>query len=317
MPDAVLQFPAPSKVDANRLQTLETPPVVAYLVRLAPSGRRAMAGRLKAVAALLGGDVETLPWHELRYAHVLAIRTKLAETCETPATANMTLSAVRGVVKECFNLGYLSADEYQRIANVTGIKGTRLPAGRCLTVGEITALLETCDDSPRGHRDAALLCLMYAAGLRRSEAVSLNLDDYDAETGELRVTGKGNKQRQLWVRNGAADALENWLQVRGDRAGALFTPIRKGGNVEQRRMTAQAVYNLLRERAQLANVKPFSPHDLRRSFVSELLDRGADIVTVQKLAGHANVQTTARYDRRGEETKKRAVELLHVPYRKP
>ncbi len=291
-------------------------PVVAYLTRLAPSGRRAMAGRLKAVADLLGGDVYGIPWHELRYAHVQAIRTKLAETCDTPATANMTLSAVRGVLRECFNLGHLPADEYQRIANVPGIKGDRLPAGRCLTVGEITALLSTCDDSPIGHRDAALLCLMYTAGLRRSEAVSLDLGDYDSDTGELRVTGKGNKQRQLWVRNGAADALEDWLVVRDSLDGPLFNPIRKGGKVELRRMTAQAVYNVLRQRAKLANVKPFSPHDLRRSFVSELLDRGADIVTVQKLAGHANVQTTARYDRRGEEAQRKAVELLHVPYRK-
>ena len=107
------------------------------------------------------------------------------------------------------------------------------------------------------------------------------------------------------------------VDVRGDDSGLLFTPIRKGGTVESRRMTSQAVYNVMKQRAKKASVKPFSPHDLRRSFVSELLDRGADIVTVQKLAGHANVQTTARYDRRGEEAKIRAVELLHVPYRKP
>ena len=81
-----------------------------------------------------------------------------------------------------------------------------------------------------------------------------------------------------------------------------------------RRMTDQAVLMLLRRRAAQARVPAFTPHDLRRTFVGDLLEAGADMVTVQKLAGHSNVQTTARYDRRGEETKRRAAELLHVPF---
>ncbi len=84
-----------------------------------------------------------------------------------------------------------------------------------------------------------------------------------------------------------------------------------------RRMTDQAVLYTLRRRAVQAGIASFSPHDLRRSFVSDLLDVGADISTVQRLAGHANVATTARYDRRGEATKQKAAELLHVPYVEP
>jgi site-specific recombinase XerD len=79
-------------------------------------------------------------------------------------------------------------------------------------------------------------------------------------------------------------------------------------------MTDQSVLSILDRISRRAKVRPFSPHDLRRSFISDLLDRGADIATVQRMAGHANVQTTARYDRRGEEAERKAAELLHVPF---
>jgi site-specific recombinase XerD len=103
--------------------------------------------------------------------------------------------------------------------------------------------------------------------------------------------------------------------LRGEEAGALFYPINKGGKITPRRMTDQAIYNILVKRALASSVLRFSPHDLRRTFVGDLLDRGVDIVTVQQLAGHANVTTTARYDRRGERVKAKGAGTLHVPYR--
>ena len=88
----------------------------------------------------------------------------------------------------------------------------------------------------------------------------------------------------------------------------------KGGKLRPRRLSAQAMLYVTRRRGRGAGVERFSPHDLRRSFISDLLDAGADLSTVQKLAGHAQVQTTARYDRRGETAKQQAADLLHVPY---
>jgi len=290
-------------------------PAAVYLASLAPTGRRAMRGRLKVVADMFDQSVESLPWHEIRYEHVQAIRAKLQETDQAPSTINAAIYAIRGTVKAAFNLGLMSADTYMRIKNVKPVKGSRLPPGRALSVTEIGELLDTCT-GVIGVRDAALIGLLYAGGLRRAEVVALDVVDFNEE-GELRVIGKGNKERLLYINNGAFDALLDWLYLRGNDINdseALFCPVLKGGEIQYRRMTENAIYELLIKRAKLAKINRFSPHDLRRSFVTELLDKNVDIVTVSELAGHANISTTAKYDRRGEQAKKKATRLLNLPY---
>jgi len=166
--------------------------------------------------------------------------------------------------------------------------------------GELRALFESCrGGSAADARDAALMGVLYAAGLRRAEVVTLEVSDYDGETGALIVWGKGNKERIAYIDNGAADAVREWISVRGDVPGPLFCPVTQIGEVVVRGMTDQAVYAILQTRAAKANVRAFSPHDLRRSCVSDLLDAGVDISVVQRFVGHASVTTTARYDRQG------------------
>ncbi len=131
--------------------------------------------------------------------------------------------------------------------------------------------------------------------------MAINLADWNMVDNCLTVrSGKGDKDRTTYLDDGAAAALAGWLIWRDDAPGALFYPTRKGGKLEARRMTDQAVLDILQQRGKEANLTFFSPHDFRRTFISNLLDRGADISTVQKLAGHASPMTTARYDRRGE-----------------
>lgn len=306
-----------AKLEAGTTLPADRNPAAVYLASLTETGRRGILSRLRQVARLLGhDDPTTVPWQQLRYQHVAAIRSKLQERGEAPASVNLALCALRRIGREAFNLGLMDSEEYARIRNVESVRGDRLLQGRALQPGEIGALLGACaeDEGPAGVRDAALIAVLYAGGLRRAEVVSVDLEDYDPEIGELKVTGKGNRQRLVPFDNGALDALADWLEVRGDEPGPLFPPIDKVGRIGTKRMTPQAVYKLLRKRAAQAKVKEFSPHDLRRSFISDLLDAGADLSTVQALAGHASPTTTVRYDRRGEQAKRRAVKLLHVPY---
>jgi site-specific recombinase XerD len=211
----------------------------------------------------------------------------------------------------------MTAEGYHLAAAVKSVKGSTIPAGRELQSGELAALMISCenDNSPAGVRDAAIIALMYSCGLRREEVTTLNINDYEPSKGKLIVKGKGSKERTAYLTNGALDAITDWLQVRGNDPGGMFVSINKSGKLNTERfLTPQAIYNLLIKRASQASVKEFSPHDLRRTFVSDLLDAGADIATVAKMAGHASVNTTARYDRRPEEAKKKAAGLLHIPY---
>jgi site-specific recombinase XerD len=292
-------------------------PAAVYLARLAPGSRRSQQTALETMAGLLTGDqlgIDELPWHRLRYQHTQALRAVLAERF-SPATANRHLAALRGVLREAWRLGLMSAEDSQRAIDLPAVRGERLPRGRALSRGELRALFESCrNGSPADLRDAALIGVLYAAGLRRAEVVALEASDYDPETGSLTVRGKGNKERIAYIDDGAAEAVGEWFIVRGDEPGPLFCPVTQIGQVVIRQMTEQAVYGILQTRAKKAKVRPFSPHDLRRSCVSDLLDAGVDISIVQQFVGHANVNTTARYDRRGEHAKKRAAKSLHVPF---
>ncbi len=322
VPGGALLVAEPLPIRAN--------PVSAYLAGLAESSRRPMRTNLETIARLVSGgrvSATELAWWELRYEHTSLIRSTLAASY-APATANLMLSAMRGVLKSCFRLGYMTADDLQRAADVPPARGSRLPPGRAVERGELYALFRLCYEDhkrARGARDAALLALLYACGLRRSEAVSLDLSDYDPGTLEVRVRGKGNKERMVYAEGGADRAVNLWVGLRGEEPGALFLPVNKGGTIVRARtdpdgevvparLSDQAVYDVVKRRHREAGVKKLSPHDFRKTFVGDLLDAVGDLSVAQQLAGHADPSTTARYDRRGERAKRKAAGHLHVPY---
>jgi integrase/recombinase XerD len=174
-------------------------------------------------------------------------------------------------------------------------RGTRLPA--VLAQHEVTALLEWAGKSgPEDVRDAAMIELLYATGVRVSELVGLRMTDLNLDAGYVLVTGKGSKQRLVpmgeiakrkimrYLRSGRAELLKN-------RESVYVFITRRG-----RPLTRQGFWKLLRLRAAAAGIpNTISPHMLRHSFATHLLDHGADLRSVQAMLGHANIATTQIY----------------------
>lgn len=293
---------------------LDRHPAAVYLARLAPGGRRAALHRLKVAAGFFAGvPPRELAWERLRYQHFAALQAWMASNHSASYT-NHVVASCRGALKEAWRLELLTAEEFHRATDLAPVKGKRLPAGRLIDVGELAALFESCaedTDRARGAYDAALLAVLYGAGIRRGELRGLRAGDYDAEQGTLRVIGKGNREDLVFLSSGARDALDEYISVRQlETHAALF---RKADIDAAPR--DEKFWRRVKRRARRAAVRPFSLHDLRRSFVTHLLDRGGDVLVVQRLARHSQTETTARYDRRGEDAERRVAELLPVPFR--
>ncbi|NET13121.1 MAG: tyrosine-type recombinase/integrase [Okeania sp. SIO1H6] len=312
----ILSLPDQGHLKLTAPVPLTQHPVGVYLASLSPGSVVTMRQSLNTMASLLtrgGCDAITLDWSKLRYQHTAALKVALRQKY-SPSTVNKMLCALRRVLKEAVRLDLIDPIDYSHAVDLSNMRVQGKPRGRALTRTEITQLLEVCQsDSPIDVRDTAIIAILRGTGLRRAEVVNLDLEDFDPTTGKVLVRlGKGGKDRMAYLPRSAYALVENWLRVRGEMPGPLLCPVNKGGNLQMRRMSPDAVLKILKKRALQAGVEEFSPHDFRRTFCSDLLDASVDIVTVQKLAGHASPVTTAKYDRRGEETKRRAVQKLEL-----
>lgn len=251
-------------------------------------------------AFLAGAGVERPA--EVTEAHVAEFLTRLregdAEHRPLAATsAARTLVAVRGLHRFLALEGVLDADPARDVAPPR--PPSRLP--KAIGVAEVERLLEAASlgDTPASLRDRALLEVLYGTGARISEAVGLDVDDVETADGVVRLRGKGGKERLVPLGSYAARALDAWV-VRGRpalAAGGRGTPAlflnTRGGRFS--RQSAWAVLRAAAERAGLTG--HLSPHTLRHSFATHLLEGGADVRVVQELLGHASVTTTQIYTR--------------------
>ena len=166
-------------------------PVAAYLEQLGEGSRRTMREALTKLADWSSEGrcgPHDLPWHMLRIGHTATLRTRLTANL-APATANKHLAALRGVLKQCRRRGLMTAEAYQRAIDLPPVRGASPRKPNRLGAVELQKLAQACtgDTSPAGARDEALLALLYGANLRRSEAVALELADYDLASGVLIV----------------------------------------------------------------------------------------------------------------------------------
>ena len=292
-------------------------PAAVYLNSLAVGSRRAMLSSLNAIAQLLTEgecDAYAIDWSALRYHHTAAVVAAFRQRY-APATTNKAIAALRRVLNEAYRLDLMSANDYQKAVDIKYVKGTNKRRGRALESDEISGLIHCCRERQRpiDRRDAALIAILRCGGIRRQELARLKLADLNIKTGELTIDrGKGGKFCLVYLTSEALELIAQWLQVRTYLPGALICPVTRAGHVELRHFadSGDGIYKLIKKRAEICGIDHFSPHDFRRTFCTELLDKGEDVLTVRDLAGHSSADTTAIYDRRGEARKRQAARKL-------
>jgi len=229
-------------------------------------------------------------WQQFSPADIRDIAATAFRRGQSPSSIQRLLSSIRNFFKYLIKEGLLENNPAQDVSAPK--KSRRLP--RVLDIDEISHLLNIPGDDALAKRDRAILELFYSSGLRLSELTGLNLHDLDLAEGSARVTGKGNKQREVPVGKMARQALREWLKVRiellKDDSSAIF--ISKQG----KRLSVRSIQSRIDHWSrQLGLHQHVHPHMLRHSFASHMLESSGDLRAVQELLGHADISTTQIY----------------------
>ena len=234
---------------------------------------------------------------KLLVADSAAIRAFLAFLTEreySKATAARKLATLRSFYKFCLRRGYIQTNPVATIR--TPKQEKRLP--KFLDISQIQKLLTTPDDgSLLGARDRAMLETLYSTGVRVSELVALNVDDLDPVNGQLRVRGKGRKERITPIGPTAVTAIRRYLDMRQkDPRTTTFDRLAMFVNKHGQRLSTRSVRRKLDKYLAEAGLDPsISPHTLRHTFATHMLNNGADLRSVQELLGHQSLSTTQVY----------------------
>lgn len=229
-------------------------------------------------------------WRAVELADLRQMTMQLNRQNLSASSIANKLSALRSFYQYLLEKGQIDVNPARAL---TAPKQGR-PLPKNLDIDTLTQLLNIQDDSPLGLRDHAILELFYASGLRLAELVGLDMKDVDLKHREVRVLGKGKKERLVPFGHQAQAALKDWFKVRGQLCGAGETAVFVSNR--STRMTTRAVQqrlNVWAKRQQIGN--HIHPHKLRHSFATHMLESSGDLRVVQELLGHANLSTTQVY----------------------
>lgn len=232
-------------------------------------------------------------WEDVNKKDVIGFLAWEMDEGATHATVARSLSSIKSFYK------FLIMENYLTINPTTDLETPKIKRKlpQVLSIEEVDKLLELCNVMlPLGLRDRAMLELMYGTGLRVSELLSLQIDDINFTAGFLRCLGKGRKERIIPVNNSSIMWVERYLGharytlLKGQQERSLFL------NAHGRPLTRQGFFKLLGQYAEKSGIpKEITPHTLRHSFATHLLENGADLRAVQEMLGHSDISTTQIY----------------------
>lgn len=247
---------------------------------------------------------EFLGWYaaerpeELSKAVIQRYRSGLEARGMSPSSVNKHLAAIRKLVSEAADNGLLSPALAETIRRVKGAKRHGVRLGNWLSQDEAQKLLDLPNtETLKGKRDQAMLAVLLGAGLRRSEAAGLTVEQFQQREGRwviVDLLGKHGRVRSVPVASWIKAAVDRWTGAAGITSGQLFRSINKGGRIAAGSMTDQAIYNTISQYAEALGSK-LAPHDARRTCAQLARKGGAPIEQIQLMLGHASIQTTERY----------------------
>jgi integrase/recombinase XerD len=299
-------------------------PVVIYLKSLQSEASQITMAKLLFIFArwYLGAPASTpqdIAWSDIDSEVIQNYQSYLSKVKRhEPATVNTYFNAVKGVLRKSARIkrvepvNKISLTDFEEILEIKSIRGSRTSKGKSLNDDQVSKVLKSCEEKTlMSVRDKAILSVFIYCGLRLNEMCEIKYPDCLSGSGTLTIIGKGNKERIIPLHPIVSDALEEWIaEVRGEHVGYMFHRIWRTGEVnELKGLTDSGFRKILTKRTAVLGFK-ITPHDLRRTFGTRLLEKGADLLLVRDLLGHSSVDTTATYDLRGIESKRDAVLML-------
>jgi len=283
--------------------------------------RRTMVGALDRVARTFSSgqhDGRSFPWEVLVDGSLTSEVMSIVAAQFEPITAQRDSTAVRKILKCFWRVGLLTLDQLSNATDFDLPRNAHAQRQRpLLTTSDLANLLQ-----PPAHinpvrlkRDQALLISLASSGARRTELTNVTMEDVHLNEGHLWLpVTKMKKPRPAWMHPQAITLVEEWIQSRGDDPGMLFPPLsRTCRPLTARVMSSHQVWAIVTARAKLAQLPWLTPHDLRRYAVTQLLAAGHDLSLVARIVGHKSLMSTARYDMRGNDACRAAVEDIEIP----